>query len=158
MVTPILRELAGLFPPFFPFEEPWFLHDRQIHRLKDAWDHVCRQAIQSGNAEELHATRDDYQTILLAHLKILDGCLALLDRFKGEYPQAGFTEHLPALRDELQKHYDSLFPRWQMLEDLEAMLLERASLPNDQLKELAAKFPAPPEWYNESDNAPAPKE
>jgi hypothetical protein len=54
-------------------------------------------------------------------------------------------------RDQLQKHYDSLFPRWQTLDDLEAILLERISLPNEQLKELAAKYPPPQSiWPRES--------
>jgi hypothetical protein len=158
MVTPMLRELAGPFRPFFLFDEPWFLYERNARHVTDAWDHVCRQAIQTGSAEELHAIRDDYQSILLAHLKILDGCLILLSRLQGEYPHERFAERLPLFRDALQKHYDALFPRWQTLDDLEAMLLERASLPNDQLKALAAKYPPPQAWYDETDAPPAAQE
>lgn len=158
MVTPLLRELAGPFPPFFRFEEPWFLHDRNVRRLQDAWNHVCGQAIRGGSAEELHAARDDYQAILLGHLKILDGCLALVSRFEGEFPEAELAERFAQTRNELQKHYDALFPRWQTIDDLEAMLLERASLPNDQLKELAAKHPPPQAWYDEADAPPAAQE
>lgn len=158
MVTPLLRELAGPFQPFFPFEEPWFLYERSARHVTDAWNRTCDHAIQAGSAEELHAVRDDYQLILLAHLKILDGCLTLLDRFRGEYPHERFAERLPLIRDELQKHYDSLFPRWQTIDDLEAILLERVSLPNDQLKELAAKYPPPQAWYDEADAPPAAQE
>jgi hypothetical protein len=141
MVTPVLRELAGPFRPFIPFEYAQY--------VSDAWDRVCRQATQGGNAEELHLTRDDYQTFLLAHLKILDGWLTLLSRFPREYPP-GFAEDFASIRDQLQKHHDSLFPRWQTLEDLEAILLERVSLSNDQLKALAAKNPPPQSWYDEA--------
>jgi hypothetical protein len=148
MVTPLLRELAGPFLPFIPLE-----HARQV---SDSWARVCRQAIQSGNAEQLHATRDDYRTFLLAHLKILDGWLVLLNRFPQEYPP-GFAQDFASIREQLQKHHDSLFPRWQTLEDLEAILLERVSLPNDQLKELAAKYPPPQAWYDE-DNSPTPSQ
>ncbi len=38
------------------------------------------------------------------------------------------------------------------LDDLEVILLERVSLSNDQLKELAAKCP-PQAWYDEADEA-----
>ncbi len=149
MVTPMLRELTGPFPPFFHFGEPWFLYDRGVWHLIDAWDRVCQRAIQAGNAEELHAARDDYQAVLVAHLKILDGYLFLLGRFADEY-RSEFVERLNPSRERLQKHYEALFPRWQTIDDLEAMLLERISLPNDQLKTLAAKYPPPQTWYDET--------
>lgn len=158
MVTPLLRELAGPFPSRFRFERPWYVHERSARELTDAWDRACHNAIRTGSAEELHATRDDYQAILLGHLKILDGYLVLLSRFPGEIPEAEFSERLARTRDELQKHYDSLFPRWQTIDDLEAILLERVSLPNDQLKELAVKYPPPQAWYNETDTPPATRE
>src|SRR3954469_9366209 len=103
MVTPLLRELAGPFRPFIPFEN--------ARDVSDAWERACRQATESGSADELHSTRDDYQALLLAHLKILDGWLALLSRFPHEYPP-GFAEDFTLIREQLQKHYDSLFPRW----------------------------------------------
>ena len=146
MVTPVLRELAGPFRPFIPFE---YARD-----VSDAWERVCRQATQSGSAEELHAAHDDYQAFLLAHLKILDGWLTLLGRFPREYPP-GLAQDFTSIREELQKHYDSLFPRWHTLEDLEAILLERISLPNDQLKTLAAKNPPPQSWYDEAETPAA---
>jgi hypothetical protein len=145
MVSPLLRELAGPFRPNIPFE--------YAQELSDAWERVCRRATHSGSAEELHAARDDYQALLLAHLKILVGWLTFLSRLSREYP-SGFSHDFTAIRDQLQQHYDSLFPRWQTLDDLEALLLERTSLPNDQLKPLAAIYPAPQAWYDEPD-APA---
>ncbi len=150
MVTPLLRELAGRFPPFLHFEEMWFLHDRGVWHLTDGWEHVCRQAIQNGSAEELHAVRDDYQTVLLGHLKILDGYLLLVSRFGLERED---TERLAQRRDQLQKHYDSLFPRWQTIDDLEAILLERVSPSNDRLKALAANSPLPQAWFDEDHTA-----
>jgi hypothetical protein len=151
MASPVLRELAGPFRPFFPFEEPWYVYERGGKHLLHAWDHVSRQAIESGNAEELHAVRDDYQTFLHGHLKILDGLSILATRFNGEYRHPEIAGFVKRARDDIQKHYDSLFPRWQTLEDLEAILLERISLPNDRLKELAAKYPPPQSWYDEDE-------
>jgi hypothetical protein len=167
MVTPLLRELAGPFPlglarsqlSLFGVDyEPQLVSPNIVPRLLGAWDRVCRQTIASGSAEGLHSAREDYQAILLGHLKILDGYLVLLNRFAGEAPVEEFTGHFAQTRDTLQKHYDSLFPRWQALEDLEAILLERVSLPNDQLKELAAKYPPPQAWYDEADAPPATQE
>jgi hypothetical protein len=149
MVTPLLRELAGPFRPIIPFE--------YARGVSAAWDLACRGAVQSGIAEDLHAARGDYQTALLAHLKILDGWLTLLSRFPHEYPR-DFAEKIISCRDELQSHYDLLFPRWQTLEDLEAILLERASIPNERLKELAATYPPPQAWYDEADAPPAAQE
>ena len=158
MVTRMLHELAGPDLPF-RFEEPWLLQERNVQRLIAAWDHICRQAIQNGSAETLHAAREDYQTVIQGYLKILDGYLTLLSRFEGEHPHAEFAERVTRSSDQLQRHYDSLFPRWQTLEDLEAILLERISLPNDQLKALAAKYPPPQSWYNETEtDAPAAQE
>jgi hypothetical protein len=156
MVTRILHDLAGPALPF-RFEEPWPLQERNIQRLLSAWEHVCRQATQNGSAEELHATRDDYQAVLQGNLKILDGFLMLLSRFHGEHPHTEFTERITRSRDRLQQHYDSLFPRWQTLDDLEAILLEQISLSNDRLKALAEKHKPPQSWYDEAE-APAPQE
>lgn len=139
MVSPVLRELAGPFRPFIPME---YAQD-----ISGAWDRVCRQATNNGSAEELHSTREDYQTFLLAHLKILDGWMTLLGRFPHEYPP-DVAGDFASIREQLQQHYDSLFPRWQTLEDLEAILLERISIPNEQLKKLAVKNPPPPSWYS----------
>lgn len=150
MVTPMLRELAGRFPPFIPFEETWFLHDRGVRHLLDAWDAACRQAVRSGSAEELHAIRDDYQAVLLGHLKILDGYSLLVSRFEPEQARA---ERLGHCRNDLQKHYDALFPRWQTIDDLEAILLERVSPSNEQLKTLAASHAPPQAWFDENHDA-----
>lgn len=151
MVTPVLRELAGLCPPL-PFKDSWFLPDDIAQRFTTAWEQIRRRVIQSGSAEELHATRDDYQAALLGYLKILDGYLTVMSRFRSEDSHRELLERITLNRDQLQKHHDSLFPRWQTLADLEAILLEQISLPNEQLKELAAKYPPPPGWYNEADD------
>lgn len=153
MVTALLRELAGPFPPFFPFEELWHLYQPAPHHLLGAWEHVCRRALQTGDAEELHATRNDYEALLLGHLKLLDGHLMLLNCFPNEYPHREFGERMSRTRDELQRHYDTLFPRWQTLEDLEALLLERASVSNDRLKALATAHSPSQAWYDEPDTA-----
>lgn len=156
MVTPLLRELAGSLRPFLRLGEPLYVHDHGARELIAVWNRACRHAIQTGAADELHADRDAYRAALLGHLKILDGYAMLLKQFNSE--EVDFVNRIARARDELQAHSDALFPRWQTLEDLEAILLERASIPNDRLKELAAKYPPPPAWYDEADAPPAPQE
>jgi hypothetical protein len=103
MVATILDELAGPRPSFW-FDGP-FRRDRIDREWKAAWDATCRRAIQTGDAGPLHAARNDYHTVLIALLKILDGA-STLTRFGPERTPAPVM----TARDELQKHYDSLFP------------------------------------------------
>jgi hypothetical protein len=138
MVTPVLHELASLSPPL-PYREAWFLPGHITQRLITAWDQTCQRITQTGSTEELHAIREDYQATLLGYLKILDGYLAVMSYFLVDEPEGLLLNRFKTNRFLLQKHYDSLFPRWQTLEDLEAILLERISIPNEQLKELAAQ-------------------
>lgn len=157
MATAVLRELAGPYPRVW-FEEPWFLYERTERGLTDGWERVARKALADGSAEELHAARDDYEAVLLGHLKILDGYLLISNRFGEEGPLADVAGRVAGARDRLRKHYDSLFPRWKTLDDLEAILLELTSVPHDRLKELAAQYPPDPSWYKERVKKPVPKE
>ncbi|MDY3552719.1 hypothetical protein R5W24_001807 [Gemmata sp. JC717] len=153
MVTPMLRELAGPFPMRPLFERSWYVHERTARELTEAWADACSQAVQNGSAEELHAARDNYQGILLGYLKILDGYLMLLNHVPEESPEAEFTNSIKRTRVAVQKHYDALFPRWQTIDDLEALLLERVSPSNEQLKTLAAGHRPPQAWFDEDHNA-----
>jgi hypothetical protein len=72
--------------------------------------------------------------------------------FNGDSDQKASIERIVSVKEKLEKHYHWLFPRWQTLEDLEAILLERISLPNEALKQLAVKYPPLPKWYNEVDD------
>jgi hypothetical protein len=146
MVTPVLRELAGtnLAQP-----SPGKLLEDVALRLTTAWEKTCHRAITTGNAEELHATRDDYQATLLGYLKILDGWLTVMSRFPGEYSEQSLKA-VSLNQEQLQQHYGFLFPRWQTLDDLDAILLERVAIPNERLNSLAAKFPPPSSWYEEA--------
>jgi hypothetical protein len=152
MATAVLRELAGPHPWTW-LEEPWSEHGRTTRFLIEGWRRVARQALAGGSAEELHAGRDDYEAVLLGHLKVLDGLFLIASRMGEDIRPTDLAE----ARDRLRKHYDSLFPRWQTLDDLEAILLELASVPNDRLKELSARHGPPPPWYDEDHAPPAPR-
>jgi hypothetical protein len=148
MVSPTLSALTGPDLRFDRIAKPC---SQTVRELIVAWDHVCRQALETGSVDDLQAIRDDYLAVLAGHLKILDGYLMVQSRLPDEPSRADEAERLARARDELQKHFDFLFPRWQTLEDLEAILLERISLPNDRLKALAANHPPPQSWYDEPD-------
>ncbi|MBA4066306.1 MAG: hypothetical protein C0501_21845 [Isosphaera sp.] len=157
MATAVLRELAGPHPWMW-FEEPWFWYGRTARLLTDGWQRVARHALADGSAEELHAGRADYEAVLLTHLKVFDGLLVIASRFGEEVRPTDLAVRIAEARDRLRGHYDSLFPRWQTLADLEAILLELASVPHDRLKDLAAQHPPDPSWYKERVKKPAPKE
>jgi hypothetical protein len=132
MFTSVLRELAGPYP-LLPFvQEPWFLREPIARHILNAWDQTCLRVARGGSAEQLHAARDDYHAVLLGHMRILDGYLILMRRFGGESPQSDTIEHIALNRDLLGRHYESLFPRWQTLDDLTAILLERTPPPPGQ--------------------------
>jgi hypothetical protein len=147
-VNHVLRELVEPYP-WLEFREPWFHIQHRNRQWLDAWNRMCQQAAQSGNAEELHAVRDDYEAVLRGQLKILDGWLLVWGRLNGESHLFELPERLTDTRDSLQRHYDSLFPRWQALEDLEAIILETISPTHGYLKDLATIHSPPQSWYHD---------
>jgi len=149
----VMRELFEPFPAFM-FPEPFFLSERIGRRLLDAWDRVSSEALRSGDAERLHSAREDYHTVLLGLIKLLDGYQMLAGNLRGDfdYPPSAWRERVQESRDEIQKHYDSLFPRWQTLDDLEAILLERITPSREERLELVKRFPPPQSWYEETEN------
>ena len=159
MVTAVVRELIEPFH-FFHHPEPWFLFERGRHHVVHAWNRVCSETLRTGDTERLHSAREDYQAVLTGYLKVLDGYLMLAGRLGGnfDFPMPDGGERLGKSRDEIQKHYDSLFPRWQTLDDLEGILLERITPSNAELKELAAKYPPPASWWEETENPFEPAE
>lgn len=146
-MTALLHDLFEPNPQLL-HPEPWRLYERMGRELLDAWDRVCRERLAAGDAEPLHAVRDEYHRVLVAHMKIIDGYLSLLD--SDDSPRStAHADQVRATRELLQKHYDKLFPRWQTLDDLEGILLAPLTPTNAQLMALAAKFPPPQSWFEE---------
>ena len=145
MVAAPVREL---FEPFSRTRqpEPWVRPELIGESLVSAWDRVSADTLQDGDADPLHATRDDDRSGLLAALQLLDGYLTLSAR------SGDPADRLRASRDTLQKHSDSLFPRWQTLDDLEGILLERITPSREERLELVKRFPPPQAWYDETEN------
>lgn len=114
------------------------------------WDRLCRKAVRAGRVAELHAARGDVQALFHAHLQILNGCLTVADRLGGPPAEA---ERLAAVRADIQRLHDGLFPRWRSEDDLDEILVEQFSIPNERLLALAQG--SPPAWWWEDDDDPA---
>lgn len=134
------------------FPGPFARRARQVAaELRDVWEGTCREAAAARRIGELHAARDDYHALLKGHLRLLEDYLALTElhqRALGTNPD--WVEELNAAVGELRGLYDELFPRWQTLQDLQQLLVEKFSLPADKLRELAGKHSPPPSWSEET--------
>lgn len=147
-MTAVLRDLFEPNPQLL-HPEPWRLYERMGRELLDAWDRVCKERLAAGDAEPLQAVRDEYLAVLLAHMKIIDGYLSLLDR--EDNPRAtAHADQVRATRELLQQHHDKLFPRWQTLDDLECILLAPLALSKAQRDMLVAHYPPPQSWFEET--------
>ena len=148
-MTTVLNDLFAPNPQLLQ-PEPWWLYERVGRDLIEAWQRVSNERRNAGDAEPLHAVRDQYHKVLLAHLKILDGYISLLNQDSTPRSMA-HADQVQTTRDLLQKHNDSLFPKWQTLDDLEDILLAAITPSNEQLIALAKRFPPPQSWYDEPD-------
>ncbi|GEM_PF-2280528 len=151
MAIAMLRELFEPYPELL-HPKPWRLYERLGRELLQSWKRVSKNILENGNAEGLHEVRDEYERILLAHLKILEGYLSLLSSFKEFNGNHHHIRDVERTRIELSAHYDKLFPRWKTLEDLEEILLAPFMLSNEVLKALAAKSTFPQAWYDDDSN------
>jgi hypothetical protein len=149
MVATPVRELFAPFSPDF-----WAPAANLGESLVRAWDKVCADTLASGDAEPLHTTRDTYRAGLSAALATLDGYQSIADGSD----DSDAAERIGRSREQLLRHYDSLFPRWQTLDDLEGILLERITPTREELKELAKRYPPPQAWYDDDVNPFEPEE
>ena len=117
--------------------------------LATDWDRLCREAVRAGRVPELHAARGDVQALFHAHLQILDGCLTVADRLGGPPAEA---DRLAAVRADIQRLHDGLFPRWQSEDDLDDILVDLLSIPNERLIALAQGSPPPVWWWADDDD------
>jgi len=144
--------IQNLFEPYPQLlrPEPWWLYEKMGREILRSWDRVAADILQYDNAEVLHESRDEYERILLAHLKIIEGYLTLLYSSREFNGNQQHIVEIERTRDELTSHYSKLFPRWQTLDDLEGILIERLPrLDHTKMKALAAKYPPPQSWYDE---------
>jgi hypothetical protein len=151
MVATILQDLFRTHE-LDDFPGPFARRARQVAlKLRELWNRTSREAAEGRRIEVLHAARDDYQSLLRGHLRLLEDYLTLAElhqRMMGADP--AWVVELTQAVDDLKNLYGELFPRWQTVEDLHQLLIEKFSLPADKLRELAAKNPPPASWVEET--------
>lgn len=153
MAATMLRELFHP-PAMHDFPGPFAHRARQVaEELREVWDKTCRDAATNRRVEDLHATRDGYQALLKGHLRLLEDYLSLTELHQQLFGSSQvWIKELSSAVSQLRKLHDELFPRWQTIDDLHQILIEKFSLPAEQLRQLAAKHSPPPSWYEETDD------
>ncbi len=123
----------------------------------EAWDATCRETLRTGDAEALHAQRDQCEAFFEGELERIDDCLRIVVPHE-EREAIQSHARLTALRDQLATKYNGLFPKWQTLDDLEEILLSFKIPPREVRIELAKRFPPPQAWYEEDSDPFTPAE
>jgi hypothetical protein len=146
--------LRDLFRPhaMADFPGPFASRARQVvEELRSDWDRTCRDAAENRRIEDLHAAREDYQSLLKGHLRLLEDYLSLTELHQRAFgSNTLWIDELNRAVSELRNLYDELFPRWKTSQDLAQLLIEKFSLSNEQLQTLALKQPPPQSWYEET--------
>ena len=134
------------------FPGPFARRARQVaQELRVLWDHTCRTAAEGRRIDTLHSARDDYRALLQGHLRLLKEYLTLAELHQKVIPtDSTWVAELNRAVDDLTALHDELFPRWQTVEDLRQILIEKLALPTAKLRELADKYPPPASWVEET--------
>ncbi len=123
--------------------------EKLVHGKIEEWEKWREQILQNGDSDALHDCRNKIEAGLAYELGILDYCLAQAER-QPEVLPADIQARMLSLRDHLATHYNSLFPRWQTLEDLECILLAPLTPSKAHMDMLVANYPPPQSWFEES--------
>jgi hypothetical protein len=152
------KTLAGRF---LTHEHPllsmlvWWLGPRwhSVLVLRDRWETLCRETARNGDIEALHAAREDIEAVFNQYLTLLKSQLALLDLTErlteNDRELQEIRTDLTRVTDELTRLYNEIFPRWQSLDDLGEVLIEKVPLNAVQLEGLAERHPPPKSWYDD---------
>ena len=123
----------------------------------EVWEATRRETLRMGDAEALHAQRDQCESFFKGELERIDDCLKAVAPQEDREAIRSYAR-LTALRDQLATKYNELFPKWQTLDDLEDILLAPLQLSQEQCIELAKRFPPPQSWYGEDFDPFTPEE
>jgi hypothetical protein len=122
--------------------------------LRERWDAVCQETIQTGRIAELHAARDDIKAVFDAYLNLLKDSVALFGLSNRLIERNGLFQHmrdeLTRATDDLKQLRDEIFANWQTEDDIGAVLVEKFPLSTSQLEEIAKRSPPPHSWYEET--------
>jgi hypothetical protein len=135
--------------------KPWFFRLGGIAAvMRSRWDSLCWRVSRSGQIDELQSARTAVQTVLDRHIALFEDYLALLDLTEqitahdGSARQA--REQVVREMAELRRLHDEIFPRWQTVDDVAEMILEKFSLTQAELRAIAAANPPQQSWYEET--------
>lgn len=149
MAVATLDELFRL-PALDDFPGPFARRARQVAvELRDRWEKTVRRAAEGRTVPDLHAARDDYRALLDGHRLLVEQYQAVAGehgRVFGANPE--WAADLAAAA-ELRGLYDELFPRWQTLDDLFQLLIEKLAIPPEKVAAYAAKHPPPQSFWDE---------
>lgn len=125
------------------------LPDQLVARRKQ----LFRDAAMEARAEELHAGREEYR-------RIYDDYIGVAERFRALAETAGspLVADFERVAGAIRGQRDEVFGRWQSFDDLCALLIEVIQPSAEKLKQLAAKYPPPQSWYDETDDPFTPDE
>lgn len=116
-------------------------------RLRTDWNRLCREAARTEQVEELHAAREEYREIYDSYLELAEGYFGLAE--KDSSPLASDVRQAA---NEIRQLADEIFSTWQTLDDLYRILIDKLSLPNEVLLQLAKIHKPPQSWYDETSN------
>ncbi len=123
-------------------------YERVAQFAIEVWEATCRETLRIGDAEALHAQRDQCESFFKGELERIDDCLGVVAPREDREAIRSYAR-LTALRDQLATKYNELFPKWHTLDDLEEILLSSKIPPREVRIELAKRFPPPQTWYEE---------
>lgn len=147
----MLKKLFHL-PAMDDFPGPFAHRAGLVSReLRELWERTSRDAAATRKIEELHATREAYRALLKGHLLLLEDYLSVAELHQLHLgPPSERVSELRRAEEGLRELHDELFPRWQTLDDLHAILAQKFTLSAAKLDELAAKSPPPQSWFDET--------
>jgi len=133
-------------------KQPSFVIDAALvfpEEMRRTWEELCRAGM-AGKAADVHAAREGLLHRFEARLHLVDRVAAVAKMVTAltglEMPG---LERLPQAAAELVRLKESIFARWETLEDLEDMLAERFPLPNAKLEVLGRQYRPPQAWFDQ---------
>lgn len=127
--------------------------------VRDTWQKLVQNVVEHRRAEQLHTERAEYQTIVREWIDQLSGFVDFCRRVSLPAAVApAVLERAERGLTELREFHDTLFARWQTLDDLYEIVVEQYRLPIERLSAWAAANPPPQSWYDETSDPFEPTE
>lgn len=104
-------------------------------------------AAEGRRLPELHAERDDYRRLYDRYVEAAEQ-----HRELAEAAGSPLAAEFGRVADEVRSQRDELFARWHTLDDLYRIVIELFTPSPERVAYLAAKYPPPQSWYDETDD------